>query len=300
MTGVQTCALPISGFSHEIRNSVIIFCDGSKFRGSIFFYNIQNRTMNKVVVPGGGHISHMIADSDTTLILVNNSVSRVDNFIVEYAYNLTRISREGVVLDSFRLGSTQSFVQTSPSLIKDIHGDCFVSTPRGDTVLRFNGNNLEVVWRNVLSPYKPNLNEPMKIFAARTISLGKDAVLLIREGVEVSGEGIVMRRPGSAGKSPTRSITPEILLVDRLTGAVNEIKLFLENSMNPITPGKLIILPEGRVCIAIKPSDLLAYNNARKDFSESRIFGNKSKKEIRDSISVNDNPYLIFGTIKSR
>jgi hypothetical protein len=81
---------------------------------------------------------------------------------------------------------------------------------------------------------------------------------------------------------------------------VKVIKLYLENGMHRIYPNELIILPEGRICIAIKPSDLLVYNNVRKDNYVSQIFGNKSKKEVAEIISENDNPYLIFGTFKIR
>jgi hypothetical protein len=264
-----------------ISDTAVIIDDASKSREYYYTVGISSGFVGKIKKATSGRTNSLIVWNDSILVgLLDEMKPGRDNFL---RYSLVLQDIEGNILDEYGLGYDMGNILGMGTLILKEEG-IIASLPTGELLLNLFDSVIDTLWKNkglkkVASPILPGIYEQIAFG-----NLSQTKVFLLNRTLIVKHKSQTFTEWG-------------IILVDRKTGYAEVLKPYLFSENMQLDLSRDDFTRDGFICKVLYPSFLQRIDSLHggHDFLNSL---RKTCDPQLERITLDDNPYLLFGRIR--
>lgn len=265
-----------------LKDTAGVIEDLHKSRDFYYTVNIENSAIGRIKKASSGRISSLIPLSDTTLAALT------DDMLVgrgmELNFSLVQQKIDGELISNCNLGSDMgNFL--GPGTILNSGVGIVVSLPSGKYFFGVNSDNLiDTIWETRGLNWPPSPISPGAYDQLAPGHIDQEKLLIFKRKVVV-------------GHMVTKFTDWELLLINKKTGAVTVLKPYLLDELMQLNISKGDFTSDGYFCKVLYPKFLMQITTlpGGVNFLNSM---NKSSRAGLEKLSLEDNPYLLYGRLK--
>lgn len=262
-----------------LHDTAVVIDDGLKSRKYYYTVGISSGTTGKIRRASGGRVNSLIPVNDTILAALTDNMAPGRDQLLSYSLILQDFS--GNMLAEYDLGYDLGNSLGPGTLLKSETG-IIASLPSGRFFLKLSDSAIDTIWENkglrlAASPLTQGVYDQVVV---RHIDQKK--ILMLK------GELIVSQRSQSFRNW-------KVLMINKDRGIASVLKPYLFDKSIQLNLSMDDFKPDGYICKVLYPSFLLKITAmpGGTDFLELLMGDPEAEK-----ITLEDNPYLLYGRIK--
>jgi hypothetical protein len=279
-------------FSPKIVNNILYLEDWSKRQDRYYGIDLESGEVKVIEKPLGWRTHDFLVTEEGTIAAFgeyvpdDSEINRGQSQI--FKRDIYFQDMYGSLIGKYDLGFAEHGRAFGLSEIHYLSGEIYLTTPRGETILRIRDNNADTIWTNNFENEYKGEYIPGRYTYASLIYYSSDMVLLQKQEVER-----IIRQNIRGGRHYLKGI----ILIDKYEGASSIIKPYLKSRNNVLDLTKFDFTRDGYLCKVLyahqiielmKDPDMQAYLNDL--IRRGSYFAD-------EPVSIDDNPFLLIGRI---
>lgn len=280
-------------FSSKIVNNTLYLEDWSKRQDRYYGIDLESGAIKVIEKPLAWHTHDF-------LVSENGTIAAFGQFIPDGADHMTDPSRMfkrdiyfqdmyGSLIVKYDLGFAEQGQAFGLAEMHFLSGEIYLTTPRGETILRIQDNKADTIWTNYFESEYKRRDIPGRYSYASLIYYSSKRILLEKQEVEIiiRPNNIISGRRAHKG----------IILVDRYEGTTRVIKPYLKCRNNILNLTKLDFTRDGYLGKVLYAHQIIELMKDPEMDTYLNDLIRKGSYFADEPVSIDDNPFLLVGRI---
>ncbi len=277
-------------FSPKIVNNILYLEDWFKRQDRYYGIDLASGEINVIVKPLAWHTHDFLVTEEGTIAafgeFIPDDSDNVGFVFLSRKRDLYFQDMNGNLIGKYDLGFAEHGQAFGWAEMHYLAGQIYLTTPRGETILRIRGNNADTIWTNHFETEYKKRDIPGRYTYASLIYFSSGRVLLQKQEIEIIGRSGRHARKG-------------IILVDRFEGTSRIIKYYLKTRNNMLNLTKFDFTRDGYLCKVLYAHQIIEMmkDPEMEDYINELV--QRGSYFADEPISMDDNPFLLTGRISN-